>query len=316
MRVLLTGATGFVGRHLLPELAVRHEVMALARRPPADGPVGVAWVRGDLEQLDPGSLPRGIEVVIHEASRIDDPFGRDPSLTELTPINVTGTVRLLEWAAGAGVRRFVHGSTGGIAGAGPPGAAMRETARARPPNPYNLTKHLAEQALLAYDWPFEACSLRYYAPYARDGSNPLIAHLLGCLDRGDPIEVGADDGPWMNPIHISDAVTLTVRAAEMARAPRLVNVAGPDVVSRVTFVEHLAGAVGRTASFQRGGEPSPSWVADISRLRRTLGDPLVGVAEGIAREWAARDVTRSRAPPAPAMHTPRRSAGATRTASA
>ena len=252
MRILLTGATGFVGGHLLPALAARHEVVALARRPPDRGPGSVTWVTGDLERFDPAALPTGVEVVIHEASRIDDPFGRDPTLTELAPVNVTGMLSLLEWAAGSGVRRFVYGSTGGIAGAGAAGVATRETATARPPNPYNLTKHLAEQALLAYAWPFEVCSLRYYAPYARSGSNPMIIHFLECLERGEPIEVGADDGPWMNPVHISDAVALTIRAAEVARPPRVVNVAGPDPVSRVTFVELLARAIGREPVFRRG----------------------------------------------------------------
>jgi len=285
MKVLLTGATGFVGRHLLPALAARHEVVALVRRVPGEAPIGATWLVADIETLDPSAMPAGIEGVVHEASRIDDPFGRDPGLMELAGTNVTGMLRLLEWAASARVRRFVYGSTGGIVGAGPSGTAVRETARPQPPNPYNLTKHLAEQALVSYAWPFEVSSLRYYAPYARDGSNPMIIHFLECLARGEPIDTGSDDGPWMNPVHISDAVALTIRALEMARTPRVVSVAGPDPVSRVTFVEHLARATGHRAVFRRGAASTSSWVADIQRLERTLGRPKVGVAEGIAREW-------------------------------
>jgi hypothetical protein len=114
----------------------------------------------------------------------------------------------------------VYGSTGGITGAGAPGTTMAEDAPAAPPNPYNLTKHLAEQALTAYRWPFGVSALRYYAPYARDGSNPMIAHLLACLRDDLPIEVGADDGPWMNPVHISDAVALTVPVGGPGRVAR------------------------------------------------------------------------------------------------
>lgn len=290
MRILLTGSTGFVGRHLQPALAAGHEVFSLVRRRP-DGrpPVGddrSRLVLADIERLDEAHLPDGIEVVVHEASRIDDPFGRDPDLTELAGTNVSGMLQLLEWAARSSVRRFVYGSTGGIVGAVSSGGTISERAAAHPPNPYNLTKHLAEQALLAYAWPFEVCSLRYFAPYARDGSNPMILHFLSSLREGTAIECGSDDGPWMNPVHISDAVRLTQRAVEMRRPPRVVNVAGPEAVSRVRFVELLGAAIGQAPHFDRSAEPSPSWVADIRRLERTLGPPRVGIAEGIAREWA------------------------------
>lgn len=285
MRALLTGATGFVGRHLLPAMLERHDVDALVRRTEADLPTGTQAVGGDLESLDPSALPRDVDVAVHLASRIDDPFGRDPSATELMATNVDGTLRLLEWAAGAGVRRFIYGSTGGITGEGEPGQRIHEDRPPDPPNPYNLTKHLAEQAVLAYDWPFEVCSLRYWTPYAKRGTNPLIVHLIERLRAGAAIETGSDGGPWMNPIHIDDAVALTLRAIDIDEAPRVVNVAGPDVVSRVEFVDRLAESLGLKATYERGASPAPSWAADIERLERTLGSPQIGVAEGIAREW-------------------------------
>jgi len=81
-----------------------------------------------------------------------------------------------------------------------------------PVNPYGLTKHLAEQAVRAYRWPFERTSLRYFAPYGRRGSNPMFQHLEQAILAGIPIEVGRGGGSELNPIHIDDAVEATVRA--------------------------------------------------------------------------------------------------------
>jgi nucleoside-diphosphate-sugar epimerase len=248
---------------------------------------GVRYLEADLTRLDPSPMPARADVVVHEAALLDDPFGRDPSLSDLAPVNVLGTIRLLDWAANAGVRRFVYGSTGGVTDQGPTGSAVRETAPPRPANGYGLSKHLAEQAVLAYRWPFGVVCLRYYAPYARDGSNPMVKWIIGRLRAGDPIDVGADGGPAFNPIHIDDAVRLTVAAVEASRVPRVVNVAGPEVVTLARFVELLGEAIECRPVLRYGTEPARSWVADISRLTRTLGTPQVGVASGVLREWAS-----------------------------
>jgi nucleoside-diphosphate-sugar epimerase len=285
--VLLTGATGFLGRSLLPVLAERHEVIALVRRPPAVRATRVRYLEADLTRLDPSSLPARADVVVHEAALLDDPFGRDPSLSDLAPVNVLGTIRLLDWAANAGVRRFVYGSTGGVTDQGPAGSAVRETAPPRPANGYGLSKHLAEQAVLTYRWPFGVVCLRYYAPYARDGSNPMVKWVLERLRRGEPIDVGADGGPTFNPIHIDDAVRLTVAAVEANRVPRVVNLAGPEVVTLARFVELLGDAIGCRPVLRYGTEPARSWVADTTRLSRWLGPPRIDVASGVMREWAS-----------------------------
>jgi len=289
MKVMVTGAGGFIGRHLVAALVPRHDVVAVVRRPPPEHVAGARYLTADLTRLSADSLPdEVVDVVIHQAARLDDPFGTDPTLPELAPTNVLGTIALLDWASRAAIKRFVFGSTGGVTDQAPSGQMMRETAPARPANPYGLTKHLAEQAILAYRWPFEVCSLRYYAPYGRAGSNPMVAWFLDRIGAGAPIDVGQDGGPHMNPIHIADAVALTVRAAELAGAPpRVVNVAGPEVVSRAQFVDRLASAVGQEAVLRYGPEPSPSWVADITRLRRTLGSPLIDIATGIDCEWGS-----------------------------
>jgi nucleoside-diphosphate-sugar epimerase len=118
----------------------------------------------------------------------------------------------------------------------------------------------------------------------------MFAHHLGAIERGEPIEVGRDGTPELNPIHIDDAVGATVRALALEGAPDVINLAGPDIVSIRSLVALLAEAIGRTPVVRETDRVAPSWAADIDRMTRVLGPPRIGLAEGIRREFqVARD---------------------------
>lgn len=108
MRVLLTGATGFVGRHTIPLLAARGHAVRAALRNPQDGP----WEPAVVGDIGPGTdwtaTLTGIEAVIHMAARVHVMHDKsaDP-LAEFRRVNTAGTIRLAEQAAAAGVKRFV-----------------------------------------------------------------------------------------------------------------------------------------------------------------------------------------------------------------
>ena len=107
MRLAVTGATGFVGSHLLDvATSTGHEVVALTRReqPPRDR---VAWVSGDLhDRAALEHLVDGADAVIHVAGVIS---GHTPAIFERG--NVEGTLAMLAAATAGGVRRFVHVSS-------------------------------------------------------------------------------------------------------------------------------------------------------------------------------------------------------------
>lgn len=100
----VTGATGFVGSHLLAAArATGHEVRALTRGPRAPEP-GVAWIEGTLDQPDSlAALCEGADAVIHIAGLINA-----PDRAGFAAVNMGGTGRMIEAARAAGVRRFIH----------------------------------------------------------------------------------------------------------------------------------------------------------------------------------------------------------------
>src|SRR5438094_6233200 len=115
-RVLLTGATRFLGGAFLQQFADRYEFVALARRPcPGRGQAEVDWVRVDLRKpLPRARLPRRLDAVVHFAS-VREP-SRGHGTEELFAVNAGSVAALLDYARSAGARRFVLGSTGGVCG--------------------------------------------------------------------------------------------------------------------------------------------------------------------------------------------------------
>jgi len=156
MRVLVTGAGGFVGLHLVRRFAAGGaEVDALVRRPPDAateaflGELGprVAWHFGDVTDRDACDrlvADRRPDIVVHAAAVT---FTGDQERAEparVFDVNAGGTLNLLEAARRHGVGTFVYVSSGGLYGAAPPTPALDESAEMRPVNMYAVSKIASE----------------------------------------------------------------------------------------------------------------------------------------------------------------------------
>jgi uronate dehydrogenase len=135
MRILITGAAGYIGRRLVPVLAREHDV-----------------VRGDLDALDVTQFDqveramRGVEAVVHLAiASGHDGEWEDDAFNQLRfDVNVKGTCNVLEAARRANVRRVVHTSSLMVVWGYEPPSWVEADAAPRPVGTYALTKQLAE----------------------------------------------------------------------------------------------------------------------------------------------------------------------------
>jgi nucleoside-diphosphate-sugar epimerase len=150
-KILLTGASGFVGRSLAATLIENGDLVRVAVRSPIEmANVEVAPVSAIDGQTSWGRHLKGIDTVIHCAGRahvMNDLFANP--LPEYRRVNVGGTINLARQAAAAGVRRFIFLSTVKVNGEQTlQGQFFSETDAPMPQNPYAISKYEAEQALL------------------------------------------------------------------------------------------------------------------------------------------------------------------------
>jgi nucleoside-diphosphate-sugar epimerase len=148
MNILLTGATGLLGGHLIQALQERGEHIRALVLPVENADhlqkQGVEIVRGDITDAD--TLPavvKNIDLVFHLAGMM----GVNRPLADYRLVNVTGSVNLYKAAQAAGVRRYVHTSSHTVYGLGY-GRPMVESDPLRPdPDPYSITKTEADRLI-------------------------------------------------------------------------------------------------------------------------------------------------------------------------
>lgn len=149
-RVLVTGATGFVGRELCARLlSAGKDVVAVGRGSELTGLFGLAYRQLDLETDDLQQLfIGGIDAVVHLAGQAHGKGGGErQELDGFRRANVNVTIRLAEAAIQADVRRFVFVSSIGVHGTVTKGTAISENTPFSPASPYTQSKMEAEMEL-------------------------------------------------------------------------------------------------------------------------------------------------------------------------
>jgi UDP-glucose 4-epimerase len=277
MRILLTGGTGFVGGHLLPHVAERHEVFALTRSTPAQGGEGVTWVEQDLAQpLE--SLPEQIDAVIHlaQSKRYREFPEGAPDMFE---VNVDSTFRLLEYARAAGARSFVLASTGGVYGGG--AEPFAEDGPKRITGFYPGSKWSAEALVAGYESAFATVILRFFFVYGPGQTGMLVPNLIEKVQSGDELTVQGDEGLRINPIHVRDAVEVFEPALDLGRSD-VFNVAGDEVVSIRGLIGVIEEALGVEAVIRQADGSPEDLIGANDKMKDVLGvTPRISLAEGV-----------------------------------
>jgi UDP-glucose 4-epimerase len=277
--VLVTGGTGFVGRHLLPALAQRHAVTCLVRDASgANLPSNVELIVADL--TDPGfarRLPPRTDAVVHLAQAyVDFPDEADA----LFGVNAASTAALAEYARHAEVRRFVYTSSGSVYR--PAKVRLTEDADTIPVSFHPATKLMSEIALRHYTGFFGVATLRLFCPYGPGQVNRMVPRLVEAVGSGSTVTLSRGGEPSINPIYITDLVRVLEAALDDDRS-YTVNVAGPEPVNIRDLAEIIGRHVGRAPTFtDRDTDVEGDLIADTRRMHEIFGnDPLIAPDAGL-----------------------------------
>ena len=273
MKLAITGATGFIGSHLLDAaLNSGHEVRALARRPQAPRD-GVIWVQGSLSDRDSlRELVDPCDAMVHVAGVLN---ARDQATFDAG--NVEGTLNVLAASTAAGIRRFVHVSS---LAAREPGLSMYGASKAK-------AEELVERSGL--DWSI----VRPPAVYGPGDKATL--DLFAMAKRG--IVLLPPSGR-LSVIHVGDLARLLLALAQTGAPSKLVVEPDDGKVGGWThdeFAQALGTAVGRNGIRLAMPSPLVRFGAVLDQLIRRDGAKLTAdrAAYFCHPDWVA---TR---PPAP-----------------
>lgn len=306
MRVLITGAAGFIGSQLAESLLHRdHEVVGLDSFDPYYDPAikkanlasltsrnGFRFVEGDIRDsalLDRLASDGAFDAIVHLAARA----GVRPSLEQpelYVDVNLGGTIVLLEWARRHNVPRFVFASSSSVYGERE-GAAFQESDNVDfPVSPYAATKKAGE--LLCYThhhlYGFAVTCLRFFTVYGPRQRPEMAFHkFVRAIDEGQTLQVYGDGSAERDFTYVDDITQGCVAATERADGYNIYNLGGGRTVKVIETIRLIEKELGKAAKIdylpQQPGDVSLT-SADVTRARKDLDyNPSTPVEEGLRK---------------------------------
>ena len=306
MRVLITGAAGFIGSHVAGALMARgDEVVGYDNFDPF---YDVALKRENVAALEAAGPFRSIEGDIRDEDRVratfraEDPdaiihlaarAGVRPSLAEpmlYQDVNVRGTNVLLEATKERGGRPFLFASSSSVYGANEKVPFAEDDRVDHPVSPYAATKKAGELIAHTYHhlFGFPITCLRFFTVYGpRQRPEMAIHRFTRRIAEGRDVPLFGDGSSERDYTYVDDIVDGVLRSLDRASGYRIYNLGG----SRTTRLADLVAMIGRALGVEpkidwqpnQPGDVPRTW-ADVTRSEAELGyRPHTPIEEGIER---------------------------------
>jgi UDP-glucose 4-epimerase len=319
MKVVVTGAAGFIGSHLVEECLRRGwSVVAIDSLTTAYSPAAkvrnaehfrhdprCTYVEQDILDVDLAAVLEGTSVVFHLAAQAGVRASWGQSFDVYTQLNITVLQRLLEAARDTGLERFVFASSSSVYGDAE-ALPTSEDQMLKPLSPYGATKALGEHLTYLYfrNHGVPTVNLRYFSVYGpRQRPDMAFHRAIEAAVANLEFRLFGDGGQTRDFTYVADIVQGTIAAAAKAPPGSTYNLGGGSRVSMLEALEvideEVDGALRVTHEPSQRGDPRDT-AADISAARRDLGyAPQWAVGQGL-REQVAWHLAGLRYPSRPA----------------
>jgi UDP-glucose 4-epimerase len=309
VKVLITGAAGFIGSHLAEACLERGwDVVALDSLTTYYSPTTkvenashfrdhprCVFLEQDLLDADLPTLLSDVDVVFHLAAQAGVRASWGQSFDVYTQLNVTVLQRLLEAARQADLQRFVFASSSSVYGDAET-FPTSEHQILRPVSPYGATKALGEHLVYLYfrNYGLPTVSLRFFSVYGpRQRPDMAFHRLIDAALTGHEFTLYGDGRQTRDFTFVADIVNGTLAAAERGTPGDMYNLGGGGSISMLDAIALLEPEVGpidvRTTPGQRGDARDTA--ADIAHAATELGyRPAWALDDGLRAqvEWHRR----------------------------
>jgi UDP-glucuronate 4-epimerase len=304
MKILVTGAAGFIGSHLCERLLAlghqvigvdmftfpewekfkRYNIQRLLQYP------NYKMIEANLLQLDLTELLKDVEVIYHQAAIAGVRKSWGVSFKEYVELNILATQRLLEACKNFAINKFIYASSSSVYG-GTNGPTSEETPTL-PISPYGTSKLAGEQLVRMYhvNYGLPTTSLRYFTVYGpRQRPDMAFHRFLKAVHGNLSIPVFGDGQQTRDFTYIDDAIEANIQAMNLQEHGNVFNIGGAErssVLEVLTVMERVTGKkVQIDYQPQQPGDPLHTW-ADISKAREKLGyNPKITLQDGLTNEW-------------------------------
>ena len=285
MKILVTGASGFIGSHLVSALLRNPEYEVYTADRSLHSPLSSRHypiqIDFSSEFVLPGQLPKPDAVVHLAQSRHYREF--PDKAKDIYMVNVNSTFQLIDWCKRNGVAKFIFASTGSVYKNST--AILMESNETEASNFYAASKLAAENLLKPYSDSISIAILRLFSPYGPGQKNMLIPNIIDKILSGGEIQLNQNKGLLLSPIYIDDCIEIISRliSTEIKKI-EVLNLGGAKETSLREIIDLVASLSGKKANVKIQEGNVVNIRCDSSRIYNlTKYQPLTSLQEGLKK---------------------------------